>query len=680
MKKLVFFLAACCVMVCAMAQETEWDFSAPVSSGQTLYFDITDEANRYCEVVSGLAFPEGEVVLDAQVISDMDGKTYTVQGIADEAFFGAHALTKITFPTAATFTYIGKDEFYSHVLRNSGLSGELVIPDNVTFIGGTAFNSIGITSLSLGSGVATLNNFAFYDTELTHVVLPNTVKIIKREAFADNSKLTYIEFGNAVEEMNANSIAYCDRLDTIVINSVTPPEINGYFTSQLVQQALLFVPAAAVEAYKSHEKWGEFKMIFAIGTEVKFNRLTFNLHTSYAVNDDCSIYADEEYIDDGGSLKLLSGETVHLRFEPQRFWALEQVLLNGADITSQVKDNQLDVTITEDATLETKWIQPVPAYDFQEEVASGQKLCFSITDALNRKVKIVNQSGGREYAGRQQYAYIEQNGAGGWDLSVDLQPKGDLIIPTTIEHDGQTYTITAIDTLAFGNCGYLTSVSIPEGITAIGAAAFMRCKGLKGKMVLPASCSVLGEWALRECWLSDIDLGGATSLEEFVLLDNNDLKKLVTGPAVKLFNVNCLRSMWNLESVVIGENVEFVSSSSFAGDYRLKTVKILAAVPPVVKWTPEDYEATEWYSYNPSSEDINATLIVPASADHSILDAYKNAPCWQLFATIVEAGPETAVEPIVQSSNVQIIKFVRNGQLYILRDGKTYNALGGMIE
>jgi hypothetical protein len=180
--------------------------------------------------------------------------------------------------------------------------------------------------------------------------------------------------------------------------------------------------------------------------------------------------------------------------------------------------------------------------------------------------------------------------------------------------------------------------------------------------------------------LSEIDFGGATSLEEYVVLGNSYMKQVVTGPAVKMFNTNCLRSMWNLESVVIGENVEFVSSSSFAGDYRLKTVKILAAVPPVVKWTPEDYEATEWYSYNPSSEDINATLIVPASADHSILDAYKNAPCWQLFATIVETGPETAVEPIVQSSNVQIIKFVRNGQLYILRDGKTYNALGGMIE
>ena len=134
--------------------------------------------------------------------------------------------------------------------------------------------------------------------------------------------------------------------------------------------------------------------------------------------------------------------------------------------------------------------------------------------------------------------------------------------------------------------------------------------------------------------------------------------------------------MWNLESVVIGENVEFVSSGSFAGDYKLKTVKILAATPPVVKWTPDGSESTEWYSYNPSSEGIDATLIVPASPDHSIMDAYKSAACWQLFGTIEEVIPETTVDPIFQSSHPKIIKLVRDGQLYILRDGKTYNVMG----
>ena len=135
--------------------------------------------------------------------------------------------------------------------------------------------------------------------------------------------------------------------------------------------------------------------------------------------------------------------------------------------------------------------------------------------------------------------------------------------------------------------------------------------------------------------------------------------------------------MWYLEYVVIGENVEFVNSGSFGGDSKLKTVKILAKTPPAVKWNPEGYEESYWYDYDPSPSGIDATLIVPSSPDHSILDAYKNAECWKLFGTIVEQGSVTAIEMSNdQMTKCENAKIIRNGQLYILRDGKMYNVLG----
>ena len=413
---------------------------------------------------------------------------------------------------------------------------------------------------------------------------------------------------------------------------------------------------------------------------MNFHNLTFNLNLNYAINDDCVVYADDEYVSDGESLKVVAGEPVHLRFEPQQFWAIEKLLLNGVDITDKVVENKADVTVTEDATLEIQWYQPTTPYDFAEKVASGQTLYFMITDKGNRKVEIVNQSGGRGYAGRQQHAYIEKNGEGAWEASVDLQPKGDLIIPTTIEHGGQTYTVTAIDTMAFCHCTELTSVSIPEGIMAIGCAAFMNCTGIYGKMVVPASCSVVGEWAFRDCNLSEIDLGGATSLEEYVLLGNSYMKQVVTGPAVKLFNTYCLSGMWYLESVVIGENVEFVNSGSFGGDSKLKTVKILAKTPPAVKWNPEGGEDTYWYGYDPSSSGIDATLIVPWSEDHSILDAYKAANCWQLFGTIVEEDPTPEAIESIQPADGGVQKVIKDGQLIILRGDRTYTITGQAVK
>ena len=555
----------------------------------------------------------------------------------------------------------------------------LIIGDGVTSIGDCAFGDCSVlATIELPNSLESIGVYAFAKCSgLTSVTIPNSVTSIEDYAFYYCTALASVTLGEGVEYIWSCAFSGCKGMTSITCKAVNPPTCFYLAFEEVDKFIPVYVPAASVEDYKNAEGWGDFKYIFAIGTEVKFNKLTFNLNLNYAINDDCVVYADDEYVSDGESLKVVAGEPVHLRFEPQQFWAIEKLLLNGVDVTDKVVENKVNVTVTEDATLETQWYQPTTPYDFAEKVASGQTLYFMITDKANRKVEIVNQSGGRGYAGRQQHAYIEKNGEGVWDASVDLQPKGDLIIPTTIEHGGQTYIVTAIDTMAFCNCSELTSVSIPEGIMAIGCAAFMNCRGIYGKVVVPVSCSVVGEWAFRDCNLSEIDLGGATSLEEYVLLGNRYMKQVVTGPAVKLFNTNCLRSMWYLESVVIGENVEFVNSGSFGGDTNLKTVKILAKTPPAVKWTPEGYEESYWYDYDPSPSGIDATLIVPSSPDHSILDAYKNAECWKLFGTIVEQGPETALEMSNdQMTKYENVKIIRDGQLYILRDGKLYTTTG----
>ena len=54
---------------------------------------------------------------------------------------------------------------------------------------------------------------------------------------------------------------------------------------------------------------------------------------------------------------------------------------------------------------------------------------------------------------------------------------------------------------------------------------------------------------------------------------------------------------------------------------------------------------------------------------------YRATAVWQEFDIRDRADTPTAVENI-NSTTTQVQKILRNGQLIILRDGKTYNAMG----
>ena len=53
--------------------------------------------------------------------------------------------------------------------------------------------------------------------------------------------------------------------------------------------------------------------------------------------------------------------------------------------------------------------------------------------------------------------------------------KGDIVIPTTVTHNGQEYYVVGIGDAAFDCCGNVTSVKMPETISSIGQYAFRDC-------------------------------------------------------------------------------------------------------------------------------------------------------------------------------------------------------------
>ena len=73
---------------------------------------------------------------------------------------------------------------------------------------------------------------------------------------------------------------------------------------------------------------------------------------------------------------------------------------------------------------------------------------------------------------------------------------GNVVIPSTFNYDGITYSVTSIGSSAFSGCTGLTSITIPSSVTSIGNGAFSGCTGLTS-IEIPNSVTSIGNGAFN---------------------------------------------------------------------------------------------------------------------------------------------------------------------------------------
>ena len=201
------------------------NFSAEWPSGQTLYYQITDNENHYVTVVSptfGSYNLNGEMTIPDVVTNVNDGISYKVTGIGDNAFSGCTGLTSVEIPNSVTS--IGDNAF-------SGCAGlkSVEIPNSVTSIGVCAFTGCtDLNSLTIGNSVESIGGHAFYNCHsVTSLTIPNSVTSIGDAAFGECTGLTSVEIPNSVTSIGNNAFSICRGLTSLTIgNSVT--SIGGF--------------------------------------------------------------------------------------------------------------------------------------------------------------------------------------------------------------------------------------------------------------------------------------------------------------------------------------------------------------------------------------------------------------------------------------------------------------------
>ena len=125
------------------------------------------------------------------------------------------------------------------------------------------------------------------------------------------------------------------------------------------------------------------------------------------------------------------------------------------------------------ATLLLLYSSMAGAHDFE---AGG--IYYKITDAVAKTVSVTYK--GNSY-GAYSNTYVY-----------------NVIIPSTVVYDGNTYLVTAIGDDTFNGCTGLESITIPNSVTSIGYKAFYGCVSLES-VNIPNSVTSIGYAAFENC-------------------------------------------------------------------------------------------------------------------------------------------------------------------------------------
>jgi hypothetical protein len=107
-------------------------------------------------------------------------------------------------------------------------------------------------------GVTEIDSAFFENFYLTSVTLPQSLRIIRQNAFHACSMLASITIPSGVTTIGNYAFFNCRALTSMMVQGVQPPNVTGdLFPRELIPENLtaIYVPAASVDDYKKANGW-----------------------------------------------------------------------------------------------------------------------------------------------------------------------------------------------------------------------------------------------------------------------------------------------------------------------------------------------------------------------------------------------------------------------------------------
>ena len=445
----------------------------------------------------------GSVVIPSTVT--YIGTTYNVTSIGDSAFYGCRGLTSVTIPNSVTS--IGESAF-----RNCSGLPSVTIPNSVTSIGEVAFyDCIGLTSVTIGNSVTSIGGGAFsWCSGLTSI---NVASGNTHYSSIDGVLYNYVQ----------DTLILCPEAKTSVTipNSVTSIGNSAFWgcsglTSVTIPNGVTSIGNSAFGGCSGLTSVSIPNSLTSIGYSA-FSRCSGL--TSVTLPNSLTSIGDYAFGDCSGLTTL-------------NFNAI-----NCQDFSSYYSDNPFNGTSLTTVNIGDS-VQRIPAY-----FVSNRSRLTSVT--IPNSVTSIGD-----------YAFYYCRGL------------TSVTIPTGV---------TSIGDEAFSGCSGLTSVTIPTGVTSIGDSAFYNCSGLTS-VTIPNSVTSIGGSAFNGCsGLTSVTIpNSVTSIGGSAFNGCSGLTSVTIGDRVTSIENSVFRGCTSLDSITIGTGVAYIEQRAFNDCSRLTTLNFNA--------------------------------------------------------------------------------------------------------